>query len=285
VETRPVSEDPRLIYVHGDGLRLAVWEWPGAEPPLLFAHATGYHGRLWDAIARMFPERRCLALEFRGHGRSDKPAPPYRWPSFGADILAVAQALRLGGATGVGHSMGGHSLVWAAAADPALFGALLLIDPVILPPERYGEPPPDASFILRRRASWNSPEEMIARFASRPPFAAWHPDVLRDYCRFGLLPEGPGYTLACPPQAEASIYAGSNAPEADLYPAIPGIRCPVTVLRADAKGAPGVFDLSASPTWPHLASRFSSGRDRLLTGRNHYIPMESPEFVAAEIRG
>ena len=197
----------------------------------------------------------------------------------------MVQALRLGGATGVGHSMGGHSLVWAAAANAAVFSALLLIDPVILPPERYGATPPDASFILRRRAFWNSPEEMIARFGSRSPFAAWHPDVLRDYCRFGLLPEGAGYTLACPPHAKASIYAGSNAPEANLYAAIPGIRCPVRVLRADAQGAPGVFDLSASPAWPELASRFSSGRDRLLTGRNHYIPMESPELVAAEIRG
>ena len=42
----------KLELVSAGGLRLAVWEWPGAGPPLLFAHATGFHGRMWDHIIR-----------------------------------------------------------------------------------------------------------------------------------------------------------------------------------------------------------------------------------------
>jgi len=283
VEIRPVSEEPRLAAVERNGLRLAVWDWPGAGPPVLFAHATGFHGRVWDQVARRVPGRRVLAIDFRGHGRSGKPNPPYRWSGFGDDLLAVAEELDLRGATGVGHSMGGHAMVSAAARQPAVFSDLLLVDPVIFPPEYYSAPPPDASFIKHRRAVWKSPEEMFERYYGRQPFAGWHAAVLRDYCRFGVLPEDGHYVLACPPAIETSIYAEGNAPEANLYPLIPGIRLPVTVLRADARGAPGVFDLSASPTWPRLAERFACGHDRLLTGRNHYIPMESPELVAAEI--
>ncbi len=283
MEIRPDSEEPHLVFIERNSPRLAVWEWPGAGPPVLFAHATGFHGRLWDQVARRLSGRRALAIDFRGHGRSGKPDPPYRWPDFGDDILAVAGDLDLRGATGVGHSMGGHALVSAAARQPDVFSALLLIDPVIFPPEYYTAPPPDASFIRHRRAVWKSPEEMFERYHARRPFAGWDPAVLRDYCRFGLLPADGNFMLACPPAIETSIYAEGNAPEANLYPLIPGIRLPVTVLRADARGAPGVFDLSASPTWPRLAERFPCGRDRLLAGRNHYIPMESPELVAAEI--
>jgi hypothetical protein len=46
----------------------------------------------------------------------------------------------------------------------------------------------------------------------------------------------------------------------------------------------GALDLSASPTAPDLASRFARGRDILVPGRSHYIPMEDPEAVAEEIR-
>ena len=264
-------------------LELAVWDWPGAAPAIVFAHATGFHGRCWDQVARAFPGRRRLALEFRGHGRSGKPAPPYSWRWFGEDVAAVADFFELRGAIGIGHSMGGHSLVSCAALRPGAFSALLLVDPVILPPERYGGPAAHAGFILRRRARWTSPQDMFERFHKRAPFKTWNPQVLRDYCDYGLLPDGDGFALACPPAVEASIYAHTNAPDANLYPEIPGMAAPVTVLRADAKPAPGVFDLSASPTWPGLAAQFRNGRDVVLAGRNHYIPMETPELVVEEI--
>lgn len=262
---------------------IAVWEWPGEDPPLLFAHATGFHGRMWDHIVRRFPGRRALALDFRGHGRSGKPVPPIPWPYFAQDVLAVARHFGVRGALGVGHSMGGHSLVSAAIGHPEIFAALLLVDPVIFPPAHYGAVPPDAAFILRRRNRWASPAEMLDRFRTRPPFASWHPEALRNYCDYALLPDGDSFVLACPPALEAATYGQSNAPESNLYAGIPAVRQPVTVLRAGATGTPGVFDLSASPTAPDLAAKFANGRDILLADRNHYIPMEAPELVAAEI--
>jgi lipase len=263
----------------GEG-ELAVWDWPGAGPPLVLAHATGFHGRCWDSIARLFPGRRCLAIDFRGHGRSSKPAPPYPWRMFGEDLVA----LDVTGAIGVGHSMGGHSLVQAAAMRPGAFATLVLVDPVIYPPEYYGVRQADVGFIERRRARWASPDEMYERFRGRAPFAAWRPEILRDYCEYALLPAGDGFELACPPAVEASIYRQSSAPESNLYGVIPSIGIPVTVMRAGTTAPPGVFDLNASPTWEKLAERFPRGRDVFLAERNHYVPMEAPELVAEEIR-
>lgn len=286
MENRPASESPDLKLVSGcaAGVELAVWEWPGADPPLLFAHATSFHGRCWDQIIRMLPERRCLAVDARGHGRSGKLGPPYRWRDFGRDLACVAGHLAVRDAIGIGHSMGGHATVLAASLRPETCRALLLIDPTIFPPETYRTPPFDASFILRRRAEWSSPEEMFERFRDRAPFAAWKLEILHDYCRFGLVANGENLVLACPPEVEASIYTNSTAPESDPYAEVASIAQPVTVLRAGQARKPGSLDLAASPTAPDLAAKFPHGRDVVLPGQSHYIPMELPERVAEEIR-
>jgi lipase len=275
-------ESPLLHFVPAGDLKLAVWEWPGEGPPLLFAHATGFHGRCWDHIVRRFPGHRSLALEFRGHGRSSTPAPPIPWPEFAQDVLAVARYFNLHGATGVGHSMGGHSLVSAAILQPAIFSALVLVDPVLMPREYYREPAPDASYIARRRNRFASPEEMLERFRGRLPFSAWQPEALRNYCDYALRPDGASFVLACPPAVEAAIYGRCNAPENDLYDGIPKVVQPVTILRAGS--TPNAeFDINASPTAPYVAGCFPHGRDVFLPKHNHYIPMEAPELVEAEI--
>jgi len=261
-----------------------VWEWEGAEPPLLFAHATGFHGRVWDQIVRAFPGRHCLAVDFRGHGRSSKPDPPYHWPDFGRDLALAAERMGVAGAIGVGHSMGGHSVVSAMLVRPETFRALLLVDPTIFPREYYRQTPLDASFILRRRNSWRSPQEMFERFRNRAPFARWREEILRDYCEYGVLPNGSEYVLACPPAVEASIYGHSKAHESDLYPGIPSIAIPVVVMRAGSTQGPAVLQPTASPAAPDLAAQFPQGRDVLLKDLSHFIPMEAPELVVEEIR-
>jgi pimeloyl-ACP methyl ester carboxylesterase len=273
-------ETPLLTMVNANGVDIAAWVWPGADPPLLFAHATGFHGRAWDAILRVLPGRRRIAVEVRGHGRSSKPEPPYLWRDFGRDIAAVADALDVHDALGVGHSMGGHSTVCAAALRPQTYAELLLIDPTIMPRELYGTAPPDASYISKRRNVFPSAEAMIERFQNRLPFSRWHPQVLRDYCEFGILPRGGEFVLACPPDIEASIYHESRVPESNIYPDIERIQQPVTVIRAGKTREPGVFDLSTSPTAPDLAAHFPHGRDIVFADCTHYIPMEAPERIA-----
>jgi pimeloyl-ACP methyl ester carboxylesterase len=274
---------PELILHPANGLNLAVWHWPGAGPPLLFAHATGYHGRIWDRIVAGLPAHHALSIEARGHGRSAKPAPPYRWPAFGEDLAALAETLDLRDAIGIGHSMGGYAVALAASLRPRTFRALLLVDPTIFPPSHYGEAPPDAAFTLRRRAAWQSPAEMYERFHRRAPFANWKPGILSDYCNYALLPAAGALALACPPEVEASIYEQSNAAGADIHSHVARLTQPAVVLRADTPRVPGSFNLGASPTDPQLASSMPRGRDVVLAGESHYIPMECPERVVEEI--
>jgi lipase len=280
---RPIER--RLPVNH---IELTVYEWEGRDPAVIFLHATGFHGRCWDEVIRQLGDRHCYAVDVRGHGRSDKPEPPHPWQQFGLDAAQVARQLELKGAVGVGHSMGGNALVRAAAGEPDAFAALLLVDPVILPAHWYhaDEYSIDGHFVLNRRRQWSSPDEMFERFKGRGPFANWQDVVLRDYCRYGLLPadEGNDYQLACPPEVEAHIYASSSlASNRDIYDAVAQVTVPVRVLRCAKPVSQVGVDLMDSPTAPDLASRFAHGEDIALPDYSHFIPMESPELVARHI--
>ena len=277
----------RTVRSH-DGLDLCLFEWPGDEPAVFFAHATGFHARCWDQVIARLPGRHCYALDLRGHGRSAKPPPPYIWRSFGQDVAAVAVQLGLDRALGVGHSKGGHAVTLAAAIERDAFGALLLVDPVIVTQAAYDgwkEPAPgEEHFAARRRNEWSSPAEMVERFKERPPFSLWDPAVLRDYCDYGLLPEGGHYLLACPPAIEAAVYAGSAG--SNIYPEIATLTLPVRVLRAKPRLLlPGEQprEMSASPTAPDLASHFANAEDVPLPDLTHFIPMQDPALVARHV--
>ena len=273
------------------GAELAYFEWgcSGAGPTVLLVHATGFHARCWDGVVRVLGSDapHLVALDLRGHGRSSK-AGPHHWRQFGLDVAAFVAALDLDRIVGVGHSMGGHCITWAAAAQASRFRQLLLVDPVIMAPGAYRRPPAldsDVHPVARRRNCWESPEAMFRHFENRHPFSLWEPAVLRDYCRHGLLPaaDGEGLALACPPQVEASIYLGSAGRDiGDVVAALPH---PVTVLRAKPReAADGKLDFSRSPTWPGLAAAFPKGRDVYLPALSHFIPMQRPALVAAHIR-
>jgi lipase len=274
-----MTRAPRESRVCLRGIEIAAWEWPGEEPPVLLCHATGFHARIWDQVIAHLADRRCVAFDARGHGRSNKPAPPYAWREFGADVAVLAEFLRLTGAVGVGHSMGGHSATLAAALVPGAFSALLLLDPVIRAKDQYFGPWGKTAFVAKRRNQWASGQEMFERFENRPPFATWDRGVLRDYCEFALVPDGDGFVLACPPAVEASIYENSTAVETNIHTEIQTIRIPVQVVRS------GLYPdtanvMGTSPTMPDLAASFARGSDTYLAEHSHFIPMEAPELTA-----
>lgn len=177
--------------------------------------------------------------------------------------------------------MGGRAITEAAAHEPSRFRNLVLIDPVIMSPERYENftPPDEPHPTARRKNHFASSAAMFARFSERLPYSLWRKDILRDYCDYGLLPVDDGFELACPPSVEAQIYSGAVA--CDVYPAVAKIEVPVQILRA--KTQPGdqvTANLSASPTWPELATRFKHASDHYYPQLSHFIPMQGPELVA-----
>lgn len=275
------------------GARICWFEWGNpSSPPLLLIHATGFHARVWDqTIAALPGDHHVIAVDLRGHGRSEKTGPLTDWSLVAHDVSELVAHLGLRNAIGVGHSMGGHCLVQVAAKHPECFSRLILIDPVILPPDAYESgmpatlPAPETNPVSRRRNVWASWQEMETHFSTRYPYSVWKKEVLADYCRYGLLPnaQGDGFMLACPPVIEASVYLGHAY--TNVHPLIKKIHVPVLVMRAKDKNpdAGSVMDFSASPTWKDLAFTFPEGRDLHFPDLTHFIPMQAPELVARHI--
>lgn len=264
-------------------IELTYFEWPGAqgnsEPPLLFAHATGFHARVWDAVIEHFPDRRVLSLDLHGHGRSTGE-PVTHWRVMIDEVLELLDQLELSGTVGIGHSMGAHVLTQVASENRSAFAQLVLFDPVILDPvfyqarEAVGEPHPTA----RRKRDFASAEEMIARFETRDPYNIFERRVFEDYCRFGLLPaaNGEGMELACAPEMEASVYSSSRS-NAGIHDSARQVDIPVTVVRAKALEQ---MDFKSSPTWPKLAEIMPHGTDLYRPDMTHFHPFQDPPDAA-----
>jgi pimeloyl-ACP methyl ester carboxylesterase len=64
---------------------------------------------MWEYQIPYFTERgyRCIALDRRGHGRSDRPSTGYDIDTTADDLAALLEHLDLTGVTLVGHSFGG----------------------------------------------------------------------------------------------------------------------------------------------------------------------------------
>ena len=276
--------EPVESHARVNGVNLCYFEWPGEGQPVFLAHATGFHARCWDQVVARLPGRRVIAIDMRGHGRSEKVAPPYKWMFFAEDVAALERHLNLQRAVAVGHSKGGHAITVAAAREPGIFAKLLLVDPVIMPRAAYGiQRDAGPHFAAKRRNNWATVEEMIERFEGRSPYNLWDPLVLDDYCRYGLLPNphGEGFVLACPPEIEAATYTGSAG--ADPYDDIARLNIPVRILRARERTENSPMDMTSSPITGELATHFANVEDVPLPQYTHFIPMEAPCLVAEHI--
>lgn len=279
---------PTHHYFDASAVRLSYFEWGDRDaPPVLLAHATGLHARVWDRTIAALPEEfRVIAVELRGHGRSEYTQPIDAWQSIAQDVGELIQSLSLRDSIGVGHSMGGHCMAQLAHDLPNAFSRLVLVDPVLSRPEAYEHDRhaefsgPEKHPIASRRSTWSSWEAMRDHFKDRHPYSLWRPEVLADYCRYGLVQTPDGWTLACAPLVEASVYYVQR--HGNIYHLIPKIDVPVTVLRAQVRTLEEwkTINFTKSPTWEALADQFPNGRDVYLPGFTHFIPMQDPDLVA-----
>ena len=97
--------------------------------PVLFVHSFAGNTGHWQAqLSHLRPQRRAVAMDWRGHGESDLPAEPdYAVDSIAADIAAVVDALALPRFVLVGHSMGGTAAAAYAGAHRDRLAGLVLV--------------------------------------------------------------------------------------------------------------------------------------------------------------
>jgi len=102
--------------------------------PVVLAHGGGQTRHSWGGTARVLAARGrpVASIDLRGHGDSSwAPDGDYHMSAFRDDALAVSRWMT--GRSGaplawVGASLGGMTGLHAISAEPALFGALVLVD-------------------------------------------------------------------------------------------------------------------------------------------------------------
>lgn len=281
---------PTHQYFDSEGFRQSYYEWGNPnDPTILFVHATGMHGRIWDKVIKALPSGyHVIAVDQRGHGQSVCEDYLLDWSVLGRDAARLVAGLDLKNVIAVGHSLGAHALTQAALMLPDRFSRLMLIDPVIFSPDRYDHVTdfekghPTENPMSRRRNQFDNWEDMNAVFSKKPPYCDWDPEVLENYCLYGSVTKqnGKGVGLACRPDIETSVYMGHCS--VNLTSELSKITLPVLVLRGRAgiHQKDGRIDFAASPTWSELAAQFPNGKDVFLAKLDHFIPMQEPELVA-----
>jgi pimeloyl-ACP methyl ester carboxylesterase len=112
-----------------DGTRLACLDYGGDGPPVLLLHGLAGHAGEWtDTAAWLTRTHRVLALEQRGHGRSERRPTDVSRAAFVADAAAAIERLAGGRAAVIGQSLGGHTAFLLAARHPELVGALAVAE-------------------------------------------------------------------------------------------------------------------------------------------------------------
>lgn len=259
-----------------DGVEVAGYDLGGDGPDVLCAHATGFCAGVWGPMAAGL-EGHVRAVDLRGHGRTAlPPGVGMAWSGTAADVLAVVDGRGLRRPVGLGHSMGGASLLLAEAARPGTFAGLWLFEPIVFPPsfrEGSGGPNPLVEGARRRRPTFPSAEDAVAHYASKPPLDQLRADALEAYVRHGFeeLPDG-SVTLRCRPEVEAATF--EMGPQHEGWDLLGRIGCPVTVVRGHADAGP------PAGLAPAIVERLPHGRLEEHPELGHFGPLEDPDVMA-----
>ena len=81
----------------------------GDGDPILFIPGGGMDYSCWLPLADFLKtNRRCIMLDNRGVGQTEKPTPPYSMSGMAQDALKILDSLEIDACHVVGHSMGGY---------------------------------------------------------------------------------------------------------------------------------------------------------------------------------
>lgn len=251
------ASEPVRAALRVSGRRLSYLD-SGAPGPLLLAlHGHFAEARTFTPLARQLaPHWRVVALDQRGHGRSDRP-PDFSREGYVEDAAALLRHLDgPGPAVVLGHSLGGVNAYHLAFRHPRLVRALIVED---IGAEVDG----DLSFCL----AW--PHRAPTRAALLEALGGSAPhltDAVREYAD--------GWGLAFRPQDMAASQRGLNG---DHWRAWLGSGCPALLLRGTRSAV-----LSAGHARAMAAARPRTRLVELPTG--HTVHATDPERFAAAVR-
>ncbi len=267
-----------------DGLRLRYRDWGGQGDPIVLLHGLASTCHIWDLVAPILSqEYRVVALDQRGHGRSDKPDEGYSFESVVADLKGFIDVIGLERPVVVGHSWGADvALEFAVAHHDSTRGICFVDGGTIeltarpeMTLERAKEElaPPDFTGVTL--------EQMRGR-ASK--FGPWFTPEIRNITleNFEVLEDSTIRARLSRANHMRIIEALWEHRPSELFPRV---QCPVLMLPARQKDNP-------SPMARRFRREESNARATALLPRSktvwledsvHDVPLQRPALVAGVI--
>ena len=113
-------------------IHVAAWAGPADRPPLVLLHGIWDTWRIFERLATYFAgERAIYALDFRGHGDSDKPDTGYAVADYAADVRDVLDRLGHEQIILLGFSLGAAVAARLVADEPDRIAGLILERPAV----------------------------------------------------------------------------------------------------------------------------------------------------------
>ncbi|ADV66771.1 alpha/beta fold hydrolase [Deinococcus maricopensis] len=208
--------------MHVNGLHLHVHE-AGRGEPLVLLHGLGSNvTALAPDIEHFARTHRVIALDSRGHGRSDRPA-HYTLQDHIDDVVGVLDALHLDRVALMGSSMGSYVAQGVATQHPHRVGRLMLVTP-----KAHGQTSSSARFLAAHAAelAGRTPEQ-ISAFLLDHLFAPTTPASVREAARaFAAEQARAGLTLT----PEQQLAANRALEGFDFRAALPRVTARTLVL-------------------------------------------------------
>ena len=237
----------------------------GEGPPVVLVHALGGTLHAWQGVIdNLALHHHVVALDLRGHGRSEHTKGAYSIKSWAGDVEALIGALELPAVTLVGHSMGTLVAQHLAVSNPDVVDNLVLLGGI-----SYFEPPAKEAYAKRA--------EMVEADGMDVLVDDWLPGALapRTHAR---LPQLTGLLREMFLRNDAHSYAKSCRALAKA-PSIKreGIGQPTLLLVGD-------HDRSTPLRMTEELHRdIPVSRVRVIPAAAHWAALEQPDAIAAAI--
>ncbi len=256
-----------------DGVRLSCRDFGGDGPAVLLLHGLAGHAGEWEQTAAWLASRhRVLALDARGHGRSERRPHDVSRAAHVTDVAYVIERLQLGSVALVGQSLGGHAALLVAAEHPRLVRALVVAEASPLAPD---DPAPFAADVGASLASWPAPfasqEAAVAYFADK----GWSANAAAAWAE-GLERRDDGLR----PRFDADVMERTlrEAMARELWEEWERIRCPTLVVR----GANGTLPMEVAR---EMAERLPGTRVVELADAGHDLHLDQPDAWREALAG
>ncbi len=264
----------------------------GAGMPLHFLHANGYPPACYrPLIERLGADYHVFGMLLRPLWPGSDPKTIRDWKPFSEDLRGFLRQAGVGSAVGLGHSIGAVATLRAAIREPGLFRALILIDPVLLPPARVlqlwiahtlGIQRGGRRLVqgaMRRRKHFDDLAQMFAGYRKREVFRFFTDEELWALVRGLTKPSAEGgYDLVYSPEWEARIYETGIWKDWDLWSGIRTLRMPILFVRGEET------DTFFARTAEIAQERNPGIVVQTIPKATHLVPLERPDEVAEAVK-